>query len=64
MSSKSGAAGAIFIFENEMSPKILPLKMDLLTLSAFDVFIHMHDESKHHLSHRFVQRRYHFTQCI
>ena len=41
---------------------IRPLKMDTLTVSAFDAFIHVHDESKHYLSHWFVQRRYCFTQ--
>ena len=25
---------------------------------------HVHDESKHYLCHRFVQRRYRFMQCI
>ena len=64
MSSKSGAAGEIFIFECEKSHGIRPLKMNTLTVSALDAFIHVHDESKHYLSHRFVQRRYRFTQCI
>ena len=27
-------------------------------------FIHVHDESKHYLSHRFAHRRFCFTQCI
>ena len=63
MSSKSGAAGEIF-FESEKRHEIRPLKMDTLTVSAFDAFIHVHDESKHYLSHRFAQRRYRFTQCI
>ena len=53
MSSKSGAAGAIFIFENEKRHRIRPLKMDTLMVSAFGAFIHIHDESKHYLSHRF-----------
>ena len=51
MSSKSGAAGAIFIFESEKRHKIQPLKTDMLTVSAFDAFVHVHDESKHYLSH-------------
>ena len=63
MSSKSGAAGEIF-FESEKRHEIWPLKMDTLTVSTFDAFIHVHDESKHYLSHRFAQRRYRFTQCI
>ena len=63
MSSKSEAAGEIF-FESEKHHKIWPLKMDLLTVSAFDAFIYVHDESKHYLSHQFAQRRYRFPQCI
>ena len=51
MSSKSGAAGAIFIFESEKPHGIQPLKMDTLMVSAFDAFIHIHDKSKHYLSH-------------
>ena len=43
---------------------IQPLKTDMLTGSTFDAFIHVHDESKHYLSHQFVQRRYCFKQCI
>ena len=64
MSSRSGAAGEILFFESEKRHKIRPLKTDTLTVSAFDAFIHVHDESKHHLSHRFAQRRCRFTQCI
>ncbi len=64
MSSKSGAAGEILFFESEKRHEIRPLKTDTLTVSAFDAFIHVHDESKHYLSHRFAQRRYRFTQCI
>ena len=64
MSSKSGAAGAIFIFESEKCHGIRPLKTDTFMVSAFDAFIHIHDDSKHYLSHLFVQRRYRFTQCI
>ena len=51
MSSKSGATGEILLFEN-------PLKMDMLTVSAFNVFIHTHDESKHYLSHWFAHSAY------
>ena len=51
MSSKSGAAGAIFIFESEKHHGIRPLKMDTLTVNAFNAFIHVHNESKHYLSH-------------
>ena len=51
MSSKSGEAGEILIFEREKCHRIRPLKMDTLTVSAFDAFIHVHDESKHYLSH-------------
>ena len=58
MSSKSGAAGEILFFESEKRHEIRPLKMDTLTMSGFDAFIHIHDESKHYLSHRFAQRRY------
>ena len=64
MSSKSGAAGEILFFESEKRHGIQPLKTDTLTVSAFDAFIHVHDKSKHYLSHRFAQRRYRFTQCI
>ena len=64
MSSKSGAAGEILFFESEKRHGIWPLKMDTLTVSAFDALIHVHDESKHYLSHQFAQRRYRFTQCI
>ena len=64
MSSKSGASGAIFIFESEKRHGIRPQKMETLTVSAFDAFIHIHDKSKHYLSHQFVQRRYRFTQSI
>ena len=63
-SSKSGAAGAIVIFNNEKYHRIWPLKTDMLTVSAFDAFIHIHDKSKHDLSHQFVQRKYRFTQRI
>ena len=63
MSSKSGEAGEIF-FESEKHYGIRPLKTESLTVSAFDAFIHIHDKSKHYLSHRFAQRRYHFTQFI
>ena len=62
MSSKSGAAEAILFFESEKRHEIRPLKTDTLMVSAFDVFIHVHDESKHYLSHRFTQRRYRFTR--
>ena len=61
MSSKSGADGAIFIFESENRHGIRPLKTDMLMVSVFN---HVHDEPKHYLSHRFVQGRYRFTQCI
>ena len=64
MSSKSGAGGEILFFESEKRHEIRPLKTDTLTVSTFDAFIHVHDESKHYLSHRFAQRRYRFTQCI
>ena len=64
MSSKSGAAGEFIFFESEKRHEIQPLKMDMLTVSAFDAFIHVRDESKHYLSHRFAHRRYRFTQCM
>ena len=64
MSSKSGTAGEILFFESEKCHEIWPLKTDTLTVSAFNAFIHVHDKSKHYLSHRFAQRRYCFTQCI
>ena len=64
MSSKSGATGEMLFFEGKKSHGIRPLKTDTLTVSAFDAFIHVHDKSKHYLSHRFAQRRYHFTQCV
>ena len=50
MSSQSGVAGEIFIFESEKCHGIWPLKTDTLTVSAFDAFIHVHDKSKHYLS--------------
>ena len=50
-SSKSGAAGEILIFESEKHHEIRPLKMGTITVSAFGAFIHVHDESKHYLSH-------------
>ena len=64
MSSKSEAAGEILFFESEKRHEIRSLKMDTLTVSTFDAFIHVHDKSKHYLSHRFAQRRYRFTQFI
>ena len=64
MSSRSGAAGEILFFESEKRHKIRLLKTDTLTVSAFNAFIDIHDESKHYLNHRFAQRRYRFTQCI
>ena len=64
MSSKSGTAGEILFFESEKCHEIRPLKTDTLKVSTFDAFIHVHDESKHYLSHRFAQRRYRFTQFI
>ena len=64
MSSKSGAAGEILFFESENCHRIRPLKTDTLKVSAFDAFIHVHEESKHYLCHRFAQRRYHFTLII
>ena len=53
MSSKSGAAGEIFIFQSEKRHGIQPLKMDTFMVSAFNAFIHVHDESKHYLSYQF-----------
>ena len=41
MSSKSGAAGAIFIFESEKLHGIRPLKTGMIMVSAFDAFIHI-----------------------
>ena len=64
MSSKSEAAGEILFFESEKHHKIWPLKTDTLTVSTFNAFIHVHDESKHYLSHQFAQSRYRFTQFI
>ena len=64
MSSKSGTAGEILFFESEKRHEIRPLKTDTLMVSAFDAFSHVHDESKHYLSHWFAQRRYRFTQRI
>ena len=61
MSSISGAAGEILIFESEKRHGIRPPKTDTLMVSAFDAFIHVQDKSKHYLSHRFAQRRYCFT---
>ena len=58
MSSKSGTAGEILFFESEKRHEIRPLKMDTLTVSTFDAFIHIHDASKHYLRHQFAQRRY------
>ena len=55
MSSKSGAAGEIFIFESKKSHGIRTLKMNTFMVSALDDFTHVHDESKLYLSHRFVQ---------
>ena len=46
MSSKSGPAEKIFIFESEKRHGIQPLKMDTLMLSAFDAFNHVHNKSK------------------
>ena len=46
MSSKSGAAEEIFIFESEKRHGIQPLKMDTLMLSALNAFIHIHNKSK------------------
>ena len=45
MSSKSGAAREILFFESEKHHEIWPLKTDMLMVSAFDAFIHVHDES-------------------
>ena len=64
MSSKSEAAGEIYFFESEERHEIRPLKTDTLTVSTLDAFVHVHDESKHYLSHQFAQRRYRFTQFI
>jgi len=64
MSSKSEAAREILFFESEKHHEIRPLKTDTLTVSTFNAFVHVHDESKHYLSHRFAQRRYRFTQFI
>ena len=61
---KSGTAGEILFFESEQRHEIWPLKTDTLMVSTFDAFIHVHDVSKHYLSHRFAQRRYRFTQYI
>ena len=47
MSYKSGAAGEILFFESEKHHKIRPLKTDMLTVSVFDAFIHVHDKLKH-----------------
>ena len=63
MSSKPGAAGEIF-FESEKRDEIRPLKTDMLTVRTVDAFIHIPDESKHYLSHRFAHRRYRLTQFI
>ena len=51
MSSKSEAAGEILFFESEKRHKIQPLKTDTFTVSTFDAFVHIHDASKHYLSH-------------
>ena len=51
MSSKSGADGEKKKSESEKRHEIHPLKTDTLTVSTFDPFIHVHDESKHYLSH-------------
>ena len=51
MSFKSGAAGGILFFESEKRHEYRPQKTDKLMASAFDAFIHAHDESKHYLSH-------------
>ena len=64
MSSKSEAAGEMKKFESEKCHEIQPLKTDTLAVSTFDAFVHVHDESKHYLSHRFAQRKYRFTQFI
>ena len=55
MSSKSGAAGEVLFSESEKRHEIQPLKTDTLMVSAFGAFIHVHNESKHYLSHRFAQ---------
>ena len=69
MSSKSGAAGEIVIFKSEKHHGIWPLKTGTLTMSASDAFIHVHDESKHYLSHQSVKQeillsRVHITLII
>ena len=65
MSSKSGAAGAIFIFESEKCHRIRPLKMATLTVNAFDAFIHIHDKSEiTPVTDLYRGDIYHFTQCI
>ena len=64
MSSKSEAAGEILFFESEKCHEIRPLKTEMLTVSTFNAFVHVHDESKHYLSHQSAQRRYRFTQFI
>ena len=51
MSSKSEAAGEILFFESEKRHKIRPLKTDTFTGITFDAFVHIHDASKHYLSH-------------
>ena len=51
MSSKSEAAGEILFFESEKCHEIRPLKTGTLMVSTFNAFIHVHDESKHYLSH-------------
>ena len=62
MSSKSGAAGEILISESEKCHGIRPLKTDMLTVSAFDAFIHVHDESN--LTSVTDLHRGDITQCI
>ena len=64
MSSKSEAAGKKLFFESEKRHEIRPLKTDTLTVSTFNAFIHVHDESKHYHSHQFAHRRYRLTQFI
>ena len=64
MNSKSGAAGEILSFKSEKHHRLQPLNTDTLTVSTFDAFNHVHDESKHYPSHWFAQRRYRFTQCV
>ena len=49
--------------KGEKSQGIRLLKTDTLTVSAFNAFNHVNDESKYY-THRFVQMRYRFTQCI